>query len=45
MNDIELFADTILLLCMTAVALVLMQVDPLLPVFWTAATMFMTWRH
>lgn len=42
MREIEIFADTILLLCMMFVALALMQVDPRLPVFWTLATAFMT---
>ncbi len=45
MRNIELFADTILLLSLTVVAIVLLQVDPLLPILWTGATAVMTLRH
>lgn len=44
-KDIELFADTLLMLIMTVVGVTLWNIDPLLPSLWVAATCFMTWHH
>lgn len=44
-NDIEMFADTILLTCMIMAGSLLIQIDPLLASFWATATFIMTWAH
>lgn len=44
-QDIELFADTILMLLMTMVSVLLWRIDPMLPSLWVAATCFMTLQH
>lgn len=41
-RDIELFADTVLMLMMTVVASLLLRADPMLPPTWLAATFLMT---
>lgn len=41
-DEIELFADTLLMLFMALVSIILMRIDPLLPLLWGCATFFMT---
>lgn len=40
--DIELYADTLLLMIMTLASILLMQIDPQLPMLWGLMTFLMT---
>lgn len=44
-NEVEVFADTILMVLITIAAIILMRVDPLLPTMWVAASLLMTQRR
>lgn len=44
-NDIEFFADTILLMSMIVAGSLLIQIDPLLASLWAVATFIMSWAH
>jgi hypothetical protein len=42
---IEAFADTLTMLLLVLCMFVLIQIDPLLPLYWLIASGFMTWQH
>ena len=44
-DEIELFADCILLMCMIMAGSLLIQIDPLLASLWAVATFIMSWQH
>lgn len=45
MTDVELFADTLLLMFMMMASILLMHVDPLLPLLWGLVTFVMSLRR